>query len=505
MKFDVSHVVLFVLINQCGYSDAAWKRWIHNTNADNPLNWDAGRLPCANDKLNFIDAPPVVYIQNYSTVVELVLPMDGALVLQNDSSLSFAEPGTVVSKTECPGKEIRFNRTEPKNLFNPDNWCLTQSLGGACVEKSVLPYEAVPCVYDNIVFPKNSSFFIDIHSKTSGSRYLGTVYIRGKKYNSRMFHDFVGDGKGEFRLTRGRVYVRSSYRSCDDMFNMACFCKNQTAQVQTDICDEIHNAERCPALKCSSPIESVGACCRQCGVQMKLKFGLGFNLRKFHAMLHENYLNKGENAKSIMSGMTKLKDGRLVVVLVDYQGGEISKTVAKQLYDYLINDLDGQHKFNIKSIVMDTSGKPLHKPDSTPSASKTVNSTPTLSKGAIAGIILAIIFILLIVCLIIFILMKRRRGEPLIDFDLITFSKFTGKDDDDVAPSVSYVDVTLDTPPADISRGFDNPMYDNPMKDFFHDPSFVDPDIRVNPVYGGADLSVTEIGTGLEDYDDSYI
>ena len=57
-----------------GSSDAVYKRWLKNTNFENPLNWNVQppRAPCGNDRVIIPDDSPVVYFQMNTTLQELV-------------------------------------------------------------------------------------------------------------------------------------------------------------------------------------------------------------------------------------------------------------------------------------------------------------------------------------------------------------------------------------------------------------------------------------------------
>ena len=55
-------------------SDAVYKRWMKNTDFENPLNWNVQppRAPCGNDRVIIPEDSPVVYFQMNTTLRELV-------------------------------------------------------------------------------------------------------------------------------------------------------------------------------------------------------------------------------------------------------------------------------------------------------------------------------------------------------------------------------------------------------------------------------------------------
>lgn len=56
----------------CNPVDAVYKRWIKNTDFDNPSNWNTGNLPCPKDRIIFPAISPVVSINQDWTINHLV-------------------------------------------------------------------------------------------------------------------------------------------------------------------------------------------------------------------------------------------------------------------------------------------------------------------------------------------------------------------------------------------------------------------------------------------------
>ena len=55
-----------------GAGAVSYKRWLPNTNFENPKNWNDGRLPCHNDRVLFPEDAPPVFVQINTTLVEIV-------------------------------------------------------------------------------------------------------------------------------------------------------------------------------------------------------------------------------------------------------------------------------------------------------------------------------------------------------------------------------------------------------------------------------------------------
>lgn len=54
-------------------TEAAYKRWIKNTDFDNPSNWNTGSLPCPKDRIIFPSVSPIVSINQDWTINHMVI------------------------------------------------------------------------------------------------------------------------------------------------------------------------------------------------------------------------------------------------------------------------------------------------------------------------------------------------------------------------------------------------------------------------------------------------
>ena len=62
--------------------------------------------------------------------------------------------------------DVVFNRTSPKDWFDPENWCIAEDTNGTCLDPqppSLAP-DIIPTCYDDVVFPVDSSFYVDLGS-----------------------------------------------------------------------------------------------------------------------------------------------------------------------------------------------------------------------------------------------------------------------------------------------------------------------------------------------------
>ncbi|XP_064640297.1 protein amnionless-like [Lineus longissimus] len=453
-----SFVLLFVFF---AASDAAYKRWLPNLNYGNPKNWNIGNPPCPNDHVLMPAIAPIVYMQSNSTVLELVLPMNGEIILGSSMSLTFPAAPSLAPEN-CPGTDATFNRTKPENWFDPKNWCTTQSETGPCEEPSDLDLELMPCALDQVIFPEKSSFLVDLD--TSDPITVGMLKIRGKAYTTSTFRQFISgkEGKKEFVRTKGTVLPRVNIQqeSCDDV--TGCACGNDNFKIKSKIC--ALQKPLCRAVTCQNMIEPEGSCCRLCGTSLELEYTLGFSIASIKKLLKEHFGKDKYNTTK--TSLTKMAKGNVMILITDNADGDDAVMMGKDINDYLMEDQEKDHRYGIKTIIIrsSTSLKP------TPSARK---SGLTWDRNILIGVIVGSIILVLLIIVVTFVVIRRRRGLSGFDFQLF------GKKSDDGIQSTSFQDFGQDT-----TRGFDNPLYDNPLKeDYYQDPTKVDPVLKFNPVF----------------------
>jgi len=81
--------------------------------------------------------------------------------------------------------EITFNASHPADWFDPENWCPTDTEQGPCRTIALLDSERIPCVTDDVVFPKGSSYYVNL-----GSNYniqMNTLKVSGKVRKEQMY------------------------------------------------------------------------------------------------------------------------------------------------------------------------------------------------------------------------------------------------------------------------------------------------------------------------------
>lgn len=103
-------------------SSALHRRWMPNTNIDNPNNWNLNRRPCSEDTVLLPESMGTSFLSGLDLpVTDLYLPKDGVLVLSDGASIS--APAQSSHDDTCDSGNIRFVATEPSDWLDPENWC----------------------------------------------------------------------------------------------------------------------------------------------------------------------------------------------------------------------------------------------------------------------------------------------------------------------------------------------------------------------------------------------
>lgn len=74
--------------------------------------------------------------------------------------------------------DVEFNVTYPRDWFDSNNWCETDSETGDCKTIARLDSEKVPCMNDDVVYPSGNSFYVNL--ETGIDIKVNTFKITGK-------------------------------------------------------------------------------------------------------------------------------------------------------------------------------------------------------------------------------------------------------------------------------------------------------------------------------------
>ncbi|CAH1792522.1 unnamed protein product [Owenia fusiformis] len=489
-------VNLLFLIGGC---NAVYKRWIPNTDFNNPSNWDLGRVPCKNNRIVFPESAPLVYMQSNTTLMNIVLPSNGEIVLGDYVTLGFSDK--IDTSATCRGGDANFNRTSAVQWVDTNNWCVTAHPDDPCPSTPAPPMldtEKVPCKYDDVTFPKGSAFYVNLASKLLLN--MKSLTLNGQGFSTNTFSAYLTSnmGKKQFVQNQGSSPTRININgdSCYDV--TGCACGNDQGNVLAAVCAV--QSSRCTSPMCRSALTPTGHCCPICGAVIELDYGAGFRLERIKNMISEDIASKKDfNSSSVQMMLSKLSSGKIQVVLLDDHDGMMAVDVGRTVTRKIESDIKGSRIYAVTTVKMQVSESM-----NTPSP-QTGGNDVGLSSGTLAGIIIAITVCILLIAVVGFILMRRKLGDDFYKFrrfgskkgftmEMGATSGFenpiygtTGPITDMYGPKEIKLNlnITKEQNGNESSlRGFDNPMYESKgAKDFFSDPTKTDPSVRFNPIY----------------------
>uniref|UniRef100_A0A7N9CJX4 Protein amnionless n=1 Tax=Macaca fascicularis TaxID=9541 RepID=A0A7N9CJX4_MACFA len=168
---------------------AASKLWVPNTDFDIAANWSQNRTPCAGGAVEFpADKMVSVLVREGHAVSDMLLPLDGELVLASGAGFGVSEVG---SHPDCgAGDPAVFRDSDRFSWHDPHLWRSENEAPGLFFVDA----ERVPCRHDDVVFPPSASFRV------------------GLAYRPRACPQHLGSGPGEHCGREARVPLPASAR-----------------------------------------------------------------------------------------------------------------------------------------------------------------------------------------------------------------------------------------------------------------------------------------------------
>ncbi|KAK2184319.1 hypothetical protein NP493_270g02016 [Ridgeia piscesae] len=428
-----------------GVGAVNFKRWLPNTNFENAENWKNGRLPCHNDHVVFPEDAPPVFVQINTTLVEIMLPVNGELILGSDMSLSF--PLAVDNDSTCPGQEVEYNRTDPKLWFDPVNWCSVENPNGTCMDPQtpLLASQRIPSRYDAVIFPPESAFYIDLGSDID--IFVSSLTLGNRTHTTGSFLNLLRgeEGRKQFVMGTGPTPTTVNIRqyTCDDA--SGCATGNDVGQVELVTLTSI----------VSYLISAVKAiwCWIKCVAMRRQDVRLWHVSTQFYPLAHVAICVTEGSVDVIVS---KTTSGKVQVVFRDGTGGRDGHALqlAEGLKEELQTDMREAGAYSVIGVELITSQPP-------PGASTGQLTGAGMTGRSIAGIVLSIIAVLVLVALGLYCLVDRDRCHR--PFNFIRFGKEEEGQRYDLemhgTQSISFRDLVAY---GNDVQGFGNPVYDTP-------------------------------------------
>jgi hypothetical protein len=260
-----------------GFGECRRLIWKQRTNIGDANNWEGNEVPCASDVLVFPETSyDLIKLSSFS-MKEIILPKTGGFILDTQTALQFRE-----RDTNCRGNGTKaFKSVIQTPWLLTNNWIAARDANDnehlEFYNKATPHEERLPCDTDEIVFPINNSYAVDLQSAPLLS--FKSITIDGRQMTTREFSEFLKSAHGQmtFKNNDNTLFTDSS---CYD--ENSCVCHSRSDALREQLCqNEQPNCEKSPG--CTDPVKAIGHCCSVCGAlfQMELASINNFNLKSF--------------------------------------------------------------------------------------------------------------------------------------------------------------------------------------------------------------------------------
>eukprot|EP00079_Xenopus_tropicalis_P011783 XP_002938043.1 PREDICTED: protein amnionless [Xenopus tropicalis] len=359
-----------------GSTNAVYKQWIPNTNYENALNWNEQRVPCSQDTVMFDSGKKVsVYVQASHSLKDMYLPWDGEFILSPSAGFL----ASTEDIAECgKGSTIMFRDTDQHKWLDPTLWLSGLSVDDLEGGKSLFHVDAerVPCQYDDVIFPPETSFCVSIEATDSAIQ-LKSISVMGQKFSrDEDFSQYRQSNTGKLQFT-GPGSLQITNTKCRD--KTGCECGNNL--FLREICSNLlrHHGNKCPEVTCANPLQPVGHCCEICGATVSLEHSSQFDLENYRNRLTHTFLSltkysgvklaisKVQKPLTVLGIIPRGSIPEIQIVIIDDKNGSQTGSDAQQLAYDIMSDIQSHGQtFGIikgKLLLATGSGTSTHKTD----------------------------------------------------------------------------------------------------------------------------------------------
>ncbi|XP_055969747.1 protein amnionless [Sorex fumeus] len=271
-----------LVLHLCALTRAAYKFWVPNTNFDDATNWSQNRTPCAGAAVEFpADKMVSVLVQGSHSVADMLLPLDGELVLAAGAGFSAAD--TAAGRDCGAGAPARFRDPDRFSWLDPRLWRPADA--DAARGLFLVDTERVPCRHDHVVFPPDASFRVGLGP---GDTRVRSVSTGGQTFaRPEDLAALLASRAGRLRF-HGPGTLSLSPEPCGDP--SGCECGNAAAQPH--ICRALLGplGGSCAPAACLDALLPAGQCCGLCGAVVSLAHGPAFELERYRERLLRDFL-----------------------------------------------------------------------------------------------------------------------------------------------------------------------------------------------------------------------
>ncbi|VTJ69962.1 Hypothetical predicted protein [Marmota monax] len=338
-----------------------------------------------------------VLVQESHTVSDMLLPLDGELVLASGAGFRAAAPG---SDPDCGSEPpALFRNPDRFSWVDPRLWRSEEARGFFSVDA-----ERVPCSHDDVVFPPDGSFRVGLGPGAGPVRVrslsaLGQTFTRDEDLAA-----FLASRSGRLHF-HGPGALSLGSEACADPSGCVC----GTAEALPWVCAALLQplGGRCPQASCHDALRPEGQCCDLCGAIVSLTHSSAFDLQRYRARLLDAFLSLPQYqglqvAVSRVPRWSRLReaDTEIQVVLAD-TGPETGG--AGRLARALVADVaEHGEALGVLSAALRESGAPVG------GDSAAEQNAPGSRAGLAGGVVAAVLLVLLA---LLGIVLLRRTGR----------------------------------------------------------------------------------------------
>nr|XP_045010779.1 protein amnionless [Jaculus jaculus] len=377
----------------CALTQATYKLWVPNTDFDTDSNWSQNRTPCAGDAVQFPAYKMAsVLVRETHTIADMLLPMDGELVLGPGAGFAAAGAG---SGTGChSGAPALFRNPDRFSWLDPLAWRSGDEARGLFSVDA----ERVPCRHDDVLFPAEASFRVGLGQGVSPAHVRSVAALGQTFTRDEDLAVFLASRAGRLRF-HGPGALSVGSEPCAEPSGCVC----GTEEALPWICAALLHARggRCPRAACHAALRPEGQCCDLCGAIVSLTYTSSFDLDRYRERLLDllpQYPGLQVAVSKVRSSSRQRTDAEIQVVLAETRPE--AGAAGRMASALLANAEEHGPELGIRSAAVRRSGAPVA---DGPAAEL---SGPGYRAGLASGVVAAVLLALLGTALLL-----RRAGR----------------------------------------------------------------------------------------------
>ncbi|KAH8266669.1 hypothetical protein KR018_009082 [Drosophila ironensis] len=216
-----------------------------------PSAWVDDYMPCGQDLVVFPEHYPALLPLPEDLAVDgLVFPRDGAILLAEESTITFGSQNTN-SKCESDEKKAYLKPPKSSKWFDPGTWT-DKSKGD---NPSVPEIERIPCDNEQVIVKGHGPLSFDLENVQNLR--MGQLILAGSSISKFYLDQLLNRDLGQFLFRNARDVQVEYYRG------ELCGCHRESYNLLEPVCHNVQ--EHCETPHCLSPVRAFGSCCLTCG------------------------------------------------------------------------------------------------------------------------------------------------------------------------------------------------------------------------------------------------